>query len=326
MTGLDHEMLNDFVKFTIRIIMYMAVVVKYYAATIPIFALASTRQEYKIWKSTPTPLTIFGMVKVFIFNVIWMVLTLIASISLLPMWAQRGFGNGVELEANMVMEKFTAMAIQGGLVGSVEIINEEKIPPMNVLTPESPAPVYIANHCSQIDVSSVYYVLRHFKWIAKESTQLLPGVGNIMKLSGHIFIKRSGKNSKSKSNLYELSNNAIQSGVPMMFFPQGTRTMSKKLPFKDGAFKIAIQNESLIVPISIHVPPNAWNCLYPLNLLWGGADRKTITITVHDPIEVKQDSDKAELKKQCEEIIYSVLPSIYHGEVASDGDNKEKTS
>ena len=51
----------------------------------------------------------------------------------------------------------------------------------------------------------------------------------------------------------------------MMFFPQGTRKMVDKLPFKDGVFRVVIENESLIVPISICVPRNARNSWYPLN-------------------------------------------------------------
>ena len=38
-----------------------------------------------------------------------------------------------------------------------------------------------------------------------------------------------------------------------------------------------------------------------------------ITVTVHDPVEVKKDADRAELRKKCDDIIYSVLPPVYHG-------------
>ena len=38
-----------------------------------------------------------------------------------------------------------------------------------------------------------------------------------------------------------------------------------------------------------------------------------IVITVHDPIVVHKDIDKAKLREQCSDTIYSVLPPIYHG-------------
>ena len=49
--------------------------------------------------------------------------------------------------------------------------------------------------------------------------------------------------------------------VPGTIIPAGTV----------GAFKIALDNEAPLVPLSIEVPRNVWNSLYPLNLLWGGS-------------------------------------------------------
>lgn len=332
-SGPDHEMLHDIIRVTLKVFYILAYIVYYYALAIPIVAIVSTRQEYKIWKTTPTPLTLLGITKVYLYNVIWMGLCLIASLALLPMWIQRGCGNSVSLEANAVMEKIVAQAVQSMFVGPVEIVNPHNIPPVH-LYPSSrpsesdgahvpaPAPVFIANHCSQIDCGCVYYVVRRFKWIAKKSVKVIPGAGNIMMLGAHIFIQRSGKNRGSVSNLYEQSNEAIQSGIPMLLFPQGTRRMSTKLPFKDGAFKIAIENEAVICPITINVPPNAWNTLYPLNILWGGnkgSGENKIIMTVHEPI-VTKGMEIQPLKEKCQEIIYSALPPLYHGL----GDGKKK--
>ena len=251
-------------------------------------------------------------------------LCLLGTIALIPMWLQRGCGNSIELEAQIVVEKLTAMACHEAVAGTVEIINEENLPPIKLQDPDSPAPIFIANHCSQLDVSAVYYALRRFKWIAKKSVRYIPGPGNIMSLGGHIFIQRSGKRGSSVSNLYQLSNEAIQAGIPMMFFPQGTRRMTTKLPFKDGAFKIAIDNECVLVPISIHVPPNAWNSYYPLNLLWGGkmGPENKVIMTVHAPIQVNKDTELKPLKEKCQEIIYSALPALYHGNDGADKKTK----
>lgn len=297
-----------------------------YSAIIPVAAIFSVVQEHKIWKTTPKPLSILGHIKVYLMNVLWMSLTGLAAISLLPMWVQRGCGrSAVSLEQNVVMERLVATGLFRALVGNVKIVNEENIPHIALHNPKGPAPIFIANHASQIDVCVIYYVARRFKWIAKKSVQYLPGVGIGMTLGDHIFIQRKGKNGKSVSNLYEESNKTIQAGIPMMIFPQGTRRITKKLPFKDGAFNIAIQNEAPIVPVSIDVPINAWNSVYPLNLLWGGDSGKTVTLTVHKPIQVNKDTDKAELKARCQDIIYSALPPIYQdSEVQSCNDAQSK--
>lgn len=274
---MDPILLNEVLRVTVTVLTLIGKFILYYAATIPLFAFVSTLQERKIWKDTPAPLSIWGLVKVFIFNILWMLIIGIGALSLVPMWISRGMGSSVSLEQNAVMEKLTAMALQKALVGNVKVVNQDKIPNIALFNPNNganvkPAPIFIANHCSQLDLAVIYFVVRRFKWIAKQSVKYLPGVGLGMTLGGHVFIKRTGKNSKSVSNLYEQSNATIQSGIPMVIFPQGTRRVTKKLPFKDGAFKIAIDNEAPLIPISINVPVNMWNSMYPLNLLWGGGD------------------------------------------------------
>ena len=286
-----------------------------YSSTIFLFAVPAVVQEYKIWKSTKTPLSPWGLLKVYMFNIIWMGLSLTGAVLLVPMWASRGFGLSVQLEAHCVMERLTAMALTSFLIGSVEIRGEHNLPwtqETDSKSADSVAPIYIANHCSQIDVGVVYFAIPHFKWIAKKSVQFIPGPGTLMSLSGHVFIQRSGKNSKSVHNLYEQSHRAIKQGIPLFLFPQGTRRITQRLPFKDGAFNIALESQANIVPISIEVPMGTWNNLFPISRLWGQKG-DNIIITVHEPIKVTKDMDKEDLKQRCTEIIYSVLPTYYGG-------------
>ena len=310
------EYLNAFAVVQAKILIFIGKVILYYASTIPFFAILSTRQEAKIWKSTPEPLTLFGLVKVYLYNVLWMLFSLIGSISLIPMWIQRGLGRSVEVEAFVVLEKSVGKTINAMFLGSVKVINPHNVPPIALIQDQddkTPAPVFIANHCSQIDCAAVYTPIRRFKWIAKDSVRYLPGVGQIMALSGHVFIQRTGKNKSSVSNLYSKSNEAVQAGIPMMFFPQGTRKMTTNLSFKDGAFRIAAENGATIVPMSIYIPLNIWNTGYPFVR---DSEKNVITITVHEPIPVKKGSSKEEMdriKEQCQKIIYSVLPPLYHG-------------
>ena len=188
----------------------------------------------------------------------------------------------------------------------VEIRGAENLPSGDG---SSPAPVYVANHASQIDLGVVYFLGRRFKWISKDSVRYLPGVGLIMTLSQHVFIVRTGKNKKSVSNLYQQSNKAIQSGMPMFFFPQGTRRMAARLPFKDGAYRVAMENESQIIPVSIHIPLTCWNSWYPLCLLWGGSV-ENVVLSVHKPIQAKKDMDKEKLKQETYNAIFSEIPLI----------------
>jgi lysophosphatidate acyltransferase len=276
----------------------------YAVGAMTLAAAVAVRQEYKIWKPSNLPsLSIWGMIKVFWFNIVWFVLCLVGSILISAKWCLQLGRSDIEYEGNQWVEATVARICVTLFVGPVRVEGTEHLPPND----KNPAPVYVANHESQIDVGVVYYLGRRFKWIAKQSVLYLPGVGQIMWLSGHVLIQRQGRNKQSVSNLFEKSNAAVQSGVPMFFFPQGTRWIANRREFKDGAFKVALDNKSTLIPLSIGLPRNAWNCAYPVSLLWGRSTPEPITITVHPSIPVKGTESRDELKQRCWDQIYSVL-------------------
>lgn len=291
-----------------------AIVLGYICVTTVAAAAVAVVQERKIWQSKALPtLSITGQLKVFLFNVVWMMSCLIGSILITLKWIITFGTSDIQSEGNRLVEDTSARIIVRCFVGDVQIVGKENLPPLGIV----PAPVYIANHSSQIDPAVTYYLNRRFKWISKKSVLYLPGVGQVMWLSQHVFIdRRTGKNNKSVSNLFEKSNAAVQSGLPMFFFPQGTRRIAERLPAKDGAFIVAQGNCSTLIPVSIEVPVNAWNTMYPLNQLWGG-EKPVVKITVHKPIPVDGKEDREKLKLQCMDQIYSVLPT-YRYENAKD--------
>ena len=177
------------------------------------------------------------------------------------------------------------------------------------LDPRIGSLLHVANHASQIDVGAIYAIQRRFKWIAKQTVALLPGVGWIMILGQHVMIQRSGKNKQSVRTLFAKSQAAVESGIPMFIFPQGTRKIAQRLPFKDGAFIIAQTSKAPLVPISIDIPRDAWNSLYPLSLIWT-RKRPIVKITVHEPLLVTGEESRESLKKICFDRIYSVLPNV----------------
>ncbi|KAL7535124.1 hypothetical protein ACHAWF_005066 [Thalassiosira exigua] len=279
-----------------------------YCSSVVVFPLVSVFQERRIWKSPLLPsLSPFGILKVFLFNVVWMGATLVGGFLLLPKFVLGKFlGFDCQYEAHLVEKMTSKLCCLMFICPKVEVRGAENLPPLDG---SSPAPVYVANHASQVDLGVVYFLGRRFKWISKDSVRYLPGVGLIMTMGQHVFIVRKGKNKKSVTNLYEQSNNAIQSGIPMFFFPQGTRRMAVRLPFKDGAYRVALDNESQMIPVSIDIPLSCWNSWYPFCLLWGGSV-DNVVLTVHKPIQAKKGMDKEELKKKTYDEIFSALPLI----------------
>jgi len=278
----------------------------YAFATVVCSAIAA-KQEARIWAPQNMPsLSPFAMFKVFIFNILWITLCSLGCFLIVCKHILTGGTSDMEKECHVYVERYGAFLCTW-MIGTVKIVGIENLPPED----QVPAPVYVANHASQLDVGVVYFLKRQWHWIAKKSVLYLPGVGATMYFGRHVLIDRvKGKNKKSVSNLFEKSDQSLKSGVPMFLFPQGTRVMSKRLPFKDGAFIMAQNAKSSLVPVSIEIPMKAWESLYPIV-------RTTVpvfVITIHKPIKVTGEEDKEKLKKECFDTIYSCLPPIWEKE------------
>ena len=287
------------ISYTIQTLSYFF---KAYLIFLVVAPITAVYQEAKIWANPNLPsLSIFGMIKVYLLNLIWMVTTTIASLILLPKVILR---MDVERDAHCLMERLSAIFCTILVVGPVQIRNAHNLPPDNT------ACIYIANHASQIDLAVVYFIFRRFKWISKKSVTYLPGVGTLMAMSGHVFIERNKSKDKSHTvkQMYNQAKINLSNNIPMFIFPQGTRRWGQRLPFKYGAFNMATDNQVPIVPISIDIPNQVWNDAYPLNILWTKKD--PIVLTVHQPILVTKDTDKEKLMNDCDNIIYSVLPDF----------------
>jgi 1-acyl-sn-glycerol-3-phosphate acyltransferase len=205
-------------------------------------------------------------------------------------------------ESHCLVENTAARACIYLFVGKVQLKGMENLPDEDMI----PAPVYVANHASQVDVGAVYWSTIQVD--CQKSVLYIPWVGQVMYLSKHAMInRRTGAKQNSVNNLFEKSDDAVQSGIPMFLFPQGTRRIAKKLPFKDGAFT-AQNNCSPLVPLSIEILPTPGIAGIPA-ALWT-RESPTVIITVHKPIPVTGKEDREALKKKCEDQIYSVLPPV----------------
>jgi 1-acyl-sn-glycerol-3-phosphate acyltransferase len=125
----------------------------------------------------------------------------------------------------------------------VKIEGREKIDPGKVY-------VMVSNHSSGLDIMVLFKLHRHFKWVAKKGLFIIPFIGWNMWLNGYIPIERS----RGRSKLQMMDNAALslKAGNSVMIFPEGTRTRDGNLqPFKSGAFRLAMETESDILPISI---------------------------------------------------------------------------
>ena len=112
--------------------------------------------------------------------------------------------------------------------------------------------VFVANHQSFLDVFAIYgWLPNNFKWLMKKEIRRVPFVGTACAVAGHIFVDRS--NPRAALQSMEKVKKELVDGISTVIFPEGTRTKTGEIGrFKQGAFKIAMDMELPVVPITLN--------------------------------------------------------------------------
>lgn len=124
------------------------------------------------------------------------------------------------------------------------------------------AAVLAANHASTLDILALFALYRPYKWVSKREQFKVPFIGWNMSLNGYVSLVRGDRDSvvRMLTHCKEL----LARGIPVLFFPEGTRTRTGELqPFKDGAFQLAHELSCPLIPIAVHgtgaaLPKNGW--------------------------------------------------------------------
>lgn len=108
--------------------------------------------------------------------------------------------------------------------------------------------VLVSNHQSMLDILVLYHLFVPFKWISKKENFRIPIIGWLMRLNGYLEIERGKKDSTLR--LMQRTGEMIRQGNSVMMFPEGTRHPGGSLgAFRDGAFRMALDNKADIIPI-----------------------------------------------------------------------------
>ncbi len=110
--------------------------------------------------------------------------------------------------------------------------------------------VCVSNHSSNIDPFLLAHVPWEMKFLAKATLFQIPCVGWGMKIAGDIPLVRGSTQSIRRAMKRAAA--YVERGMPVLIFPEGTRSSTAELlPFKDGAFRLAIELQADIVPIAV---------------------------------------------------------------------------
>lgn len=142
--------------------------------------------------------------------------------------------------------------------------------------------VLMSNHQSQADILSMYGVLNiNMAMVGKKELLSVPAIGRWMQHMGCPMLDR--KNPKTVLPLFEKTAKLINTGYPILIFPEGTRSYGPKNgPFLQGSTRLAYMAKVPIVPITMN---GMWKTLH--SIPWG-VKNTTTRIVIGKPIDISE--------------------------------------
>ena len=159
-----------------------------------------------------------------------------------------------------------------------------------LLDPKQPY-VFVSNHRSYLDAAPLFaYTGRHMGLVAKKELLKAPILGYGMGFVNVIAIDRS-KRERAVETL-QIATDRLRSGISFGVCPEGTRARpGEMLPFKKGAFHMAVQAGVPIVPIALK------NSDVLMGKGTGEAWPGTIKMTMMSPVDTSWVSNDEDLQK-----------------------------
>jgi 1-acyl-sn-glycerol-3-phosphate acyltransferase len=111
--------------------------------------------------------------------------------------------------------------------------------------------IYVSNHTSFLDIPGLWMIIPgEKKPLAKKELLKIPVFGWIAK-SAAVIVDRSSGESRKKS--MDKLKKTLSAGTSILLFAEGTQNRSKEAlqPFKDGAFRIAIDTQQPVLPMVV---------------------------------------------------------------------------
>jgi len=164
--------------------------------------------------------------------------------------------------------------------------------------------IIVANHTSMADIMLMLAIIKNpFVFVGKQELAKIPLFGYFYKRTC-ILVDRSC--SKSKRDVFLKAQKRISHGLSVCIFPEGGVPDDESIlldTFKDGAFRLAIDHQIPIVPITFGDNKKRFSYTF-----FSGSPG-IMRAKIHKPIETagKSDSDRKALKEEVRNIIYSQL-------------------
>ena len=111
--------------------------------------------------------------------------------------------------------------------------------------------IYVSNHTSFLDLPGLSLAIPgQFRPLAKKELLKIPVFGWVV---GVVTIIVDRSDAESRVNSLKNMIRILQMGIPALVFPEGTQNRTGQLlqPFKDGAFRMALETNVPVIPVVI---------------------------------------------------------------------------
>jgi 1-acyl-sn-glycerol-3-phosphate acyltransferase len=188
--------------------------------------------------------------------------------------------------------------------------------PLWTFTTDGPVPsdvndrayVVVANHQSNADPFLLANLRWDMRWIAKEELAKWPVAGWAFKWGGDIFFRRGHR--PSIVRMMQACRETLDHGLSLMIFPEGTRSRTGDLlPFKDGAFSLAIDKGVPVLPVVLH---GTRGCM-PKGSVWLGRARAHARVLEPISTEGLGSDDVEALRERCRDAMVAA-----HAQLVAD--------
>ena len=164
--------------------------------------------------------------------------------------------------------------------------------------------MFVANHTSVTDILLMLAVVKQpFVFVGKAELAKFPIFGYFYKRTC-ILVDRSS--SKSRMAVFERAQKRLNSGLSICIFPEGGVPNDETIvldEFKDGAFRLAIEHQIAIVPLTFADNKKRFSYTF----FSGGPGIMRAKVHQSVPTVGKTLSDKKEIKDETRTVIYHQL-------------------
>lgn len=164
--------------------------------------------------------------------------------------------------------------------------------------------MFVCNHTSMADIMLMLYVTKNpFVFVGKKELSKIPLFGFFYKRTC-ILVDRGSP--RSRSDVFESAEEKLNQGLSVCIFPEGEVPDDRSIllsEFKDGAFRLAIEHNIPIAPMTFHDNKER----FPYEFFGGSLGKMRVKMHKVIPTEILGLEDKRMLKNQTREIILKEL-------------------